>query len=186
MLRTLSEASTGFLERNNVISGEKRNIYVYGFEVIYSTAICFAGILILGWLGHRMLGTLIFLLYFTLIRIFAGGYHAKTYGGCFLATNAAYLLESFLAGLTAPHRFIQWCILLLSVMYIWNRAPVKNPHRQLPEEKRTRNQAKARMCLCASLASMLVFQVSGCTVIMPEVASTLAIVAGMIFITFIT
>ena len=185
MLRRMSEASAGFLKRRDVISDEKWNVYVYGFEVIYSTLICFASIFMFGWFGRRVFQTFLFLLYFTLIRIFAGGYHAKTYGGCFLATNAAYLLEWLLAGVTAPYLIVQWCILLVSVIYIWNKAPVKNPHRELSEEKREKNRRRARICLTVCILSMLALQAAGFRGFMPEIASTTAVVAMMILITFI-
>lgn len=183
MLKTISEASANFLKNKDIITDAKWNIYVYGFKVIYSTSVCFISIFILGMLQNKLLQTLVFIFYFILIRSFAGGYHAPTFIGCFFVTNGAYILERFLAEIIVCYICVQWIIFIVSILYIWWKAPVKNFHRILNKDKICKNRIRARICLLGTFLSVFIYQMLDFREIMPEIVSTMAIVAGMIFIT---
>ena len=129
MLRLFSEKCTLSLLKNGVIQDNQRGIYIYGFELFWSTSLCIASILSWGTLFGYLSSAAIFLLFFMPIRMAAGGYHAKSYGACFVLTNCIALLcvfaskwlwhvnESWVA-------FSLWLALLFSFVYIWKMAPI--------------------------------------------------------------
>ena len=53
-----------FLEKNNSIKNNKRDIYEYGYELLISTLITIITIIFLGLLSGKLLSTIIFLFYF--------------------------------------------------------------------------------------------------------------------------
>lgn len=61
MLKNISIFSTNFLIQKRPLLAQKRNIYTYGFEIIYSTLFCTLSILLLGAIQDRLLQTFIFL-----------------------------------------------------------------------------------------------------------------------------
>lgn len=89
MLHLLSEKIALFLfDKNDKYPLE---IYTYGFELIVSSLIEALSILILGILIGNFTETLIFIVYFSLIRFYSGGYHAYAYMKCYLITVIVYL-----------------------------------------------------------------------------------------------
>lgn len=77
------------------LSSEKRSIYVYGFELFLSTMLSVVSVLLFALFFSAPETGLIFLFVFMGLRLFSGGYHAKTYGHCFILTNAIFLLVLF-------------------------------------------------------------------------------------------
>lgn len=183
MLTKISEASTAFLINKKAVSEEKQKIYQYGFEVLYSTAFGLGAVLCLGIIGQALPETLIFLTYFIIIRLFAGGYHAPTYAGCFLVTNAAYLAERLLAECLPEKLSVLWILFLCNIAYIWLEAPVQNPHRRLSGKSLRVNRARAHISLLLSVIAMFFYQCFGLFWVMSEAVSALTIVSGLIILT---
>lgn len=97
MLHRLSERIAFLVyEKTDLCSVE---IYVYGFELIISSIVETSALIIIGGLMHRMIETIIFLLSFSSIRIFSGGYHAKSYLRCFIVTLGGYTLVQLIYNL---------------------------------------------------------------------------------------
>ncbi len=183
MLTKISKASTSFLIHHQVISAEKQRIYIYGFEVIYSTIVGFCSILCLGIISHAILETLVFLFYFTMIRLFAGGYHAPTYGSCFLLTNGVYLAERVFAVILPMDLFCLWGLFLINIIYIWSTAPAPNPYRKLSDAKLKINQKRLRISLVACILLMVVYQYFNLQWIMSEAVASLSLISGLILLT---
>ena len=57
-------------------------IYVYGFELIISSIVETGALLLVGFLISKFVETILFLVSFSSIRFFSGGYHANSYFKC--------------------------------------------------------------------------------------------------------
>ena len=126
---TLSKKCAEILVRHGKISDTQINLYKYGFELLFSTVSTLSFILLMSVLGGYVSQIIIFLLYFIPIRIAAGGYHAKSYGRCFVLTNfisvscieiSRYMWEikSIFVEILLVVSFIAAC------KYIWDNAPI--------------------------------------------------------------
>lgn len=126
---TLSKKCAEILVRHGKISDAQINLYKYGFELLFSTAITLGFILLLSVFGGYVSQIIIFLLYFIPIIIAAGGYHAKSYGRCFVLTNfisiscieiSRYMWEikSIFVEILLVVSFAAAC------KYIWDNAPI--------------------------------------------------------------
>ena len=183
MLGRIGRASAECLIERGIVPETKRAVYIYGFEVIYSTCFSLGAILLLGCVGHRTKETLVFLGYFIVIRLFAGGYHAPTYGGCFLVTVGAYGAAQILEAALVWAEWALWPLLAVNTAYIWKQAPVPNPHRRMSGERRNRNRRRARLCLILSVILMAVYQYCRLSWIMSGAVSTLTVISVMIRMT---
>lgn len=66
-------------------------IYTYGMELIVSSAMEFVTLIAIGIVFSKLVETIIFILAFSFIRFFTGGYHSKTYLRCAVVTVVTYL-----------------------------------------------------------------------------------------------
>lgn len=158
LLQGLANASTNLFISKNIISNEQSDIYIYGFEILYSTLFSMSGIMLLAIIFASWTNGIIFLLYFMPIRIFAGGYHASTYGKCFVLTNAVFLITIVFANiLFLTNNAIRFIILLASLRYIVKYAPIENINAPLSTHKRAMNMLYARRCLFIECVSMIIW-----------------------------
>ena len=86
-----------FITEQNVISDEKdeQEFYKYGIEISISSFLNIFLVVILGFLIHHVLESVVFLTLFILIRSFTGGYHADTYFRCNLLMCVTFIITVF-------------------------------------------------------------------------------------------
>ena len=132
---------------------EKKEVYVYGIELIISTGLLFATILMLSALCNDFMMGVIFLSVFAPLRLFTGGYHADTYGKCYVISILLYgitmLLQSILQPVI-PARAIIFLLLLMAV-YISLRAPVTHVNQPLSERRKQVNARVASVMVIVDL-----------------------------------
>ncbi len=79
---------------------------------------------------------LVAIIFFSSLRLFIGGYHAKTYWGCFFFSLVLLCIIVF-AGITIKMNFISIAILLLiSYILIYIFAPVDNVNKRILSKER--------------------------------------------------
>ena len=125
----LARKSTELLVNRGKICHTQISIYEYGFELLFSTVGTLSFILILGVLGNYISQAIVFLLYFIPVRIAAGGYHAKSYGRCFMLTNTVAIICVAVSEFLWQINSIYLQIILLigfvwACKYIWDNAPI--------------------------------------------------------------
>lgn len=87
---------TGFLCRltlkklleNNIINEEDAEVYEYGLILLIGTLLKIIGFAAVGLITGYMKEIVVFLIFFSGLRIQAGGYHAKSVLNCFLGSLA--------------------------------------------------------------------------------------------------
>ena len=93
---TATKMAEYIMERAN-ISKQRKAVFIYGCELTLSTIASVLSIIILSIFLNAIYSSFVFLLVFIGIRLFAGGYHAKTYSHC---------LFTFISALRVCHNFI--------------------------------------------------------------------------------
>lgn len=125
MLRLISIKCTCILIKNEPSLIEKKNIYIYGFELFWSSIICILSVILLGYVLRLKVLAFLFLLFFMPIRTVAGGAHCNSFLKCYLLTNIIAIFCSEFANLLVvinTNEYIIWCIYLVSLLYIWKYA----------------------------------------------------------------
>ena len=128
MLNRCAVYLTNQLEKSIILSDDDKEIYIYGFEITLSTLISILSTIFISLLFNNIQYSAFFLLFFYSIRLFCGGYHAKSYLRCFLLTNLVFISTIVL---TKPIILydLEWIVLvlvLLSSVIIFHFSPVQN------------------------------------------------------------
>lgn len=189
MLNQCANFLTEMMYRYCQIDHSRRPVYVYGFELLLSTGCSVASILTLSAVFSLVHYALSFLVVFISLRLFNGGFHAKTYGRCFLVTNAVYLLVlsiSLFAQDIAPastYRTGYFLITVVATIVICVLSPVKHINHPLSEKQYRHNQQIGRRLTLIIAAVNCIFFFSPLPFISPIFFSfTLMAVAIMMII----
>ncbi len=89
MLNSLSTMiANNFFDDNDKYPKE---IYIYGIELLISSFISTSVILLIGLLTKTFFESVIFLISFSAIRVYTGGYHSMTYLRCNIISASSYV-----------------------------------------------------------------------------------------------
>lgn len=153
MLNMIATYCTSVLIDNAIIKEEKRSVLVYGFQLFISTASSLFSILLVSLITGNIVYGSIYLIVFMLLRITANGYHASTFGGCFLLTNSLFLLYLAIINifpnvipLSVDIFFLAFCFI-----YIWRKAPIEHSNHKLSLKNKKKNQFAARIIICVDI-----------------------------------
>lgn len=136
------------------------DVYIYGFELLVSSVIETISLLLIGLLTGKLIDTIIFIISFSSIRVFSGGYHANSYLKCFIVTVAYYLLVLFSADimLAFPNRtiiLIAIITLFLSLILFILMSPVKSKGKSILNYKKLKILSIISLCINAILPIIL-------------------------------
>lgn len=117
-MKKLAEISARILLKTNVIEKEQLEIYVYGFQVLYSNL--FIGFSTFVWsvLLQTKMEWLIFISYFFILRLFVGGYHSPTFRKCFVLSNFLFLAVIFISDFSVLEYLPEWVFVICYVFAI--------------------------------------------------------------------
>ena len=113
-----------FLVKEGVINTDKEELYHYGLTLLIKKILHSMIILLIGLVGGEFWGVLFFLLAYSTIREYSGGYHAKTVRGCYFCTAVVTVFSLFLIKICPqPNNIFPWIFLWISVAIIWFFSP---------------------------------------------------------------
>lgn len=148
MIKTLGSKFTDYLEKKQIIGKEEKEVYLYGSELLISEMISVVTVLGLGILIEHFWKSAFYLLVYTSIRVYAGGYHAATHRMCIGLFNIMYIGIVYMADLLSSILNIKILgLVLLSVAIIWILAPVEDVRNPIEDTERVtfRKKAKKRL-----------------------------------------
>ncbi len=134
------------------INNEDVDLYEYCFELLISTIISLSAILILSLILGEFVSSVIFLGSFILVRLFCGGYHAKSHLSCFFTTMINYFF--FLIALMTLNKINNNIINIsniFSLALLILLAPAENEYNPLSsneKRKHKRNSAFVATIIC--------------------------------------
>ena len=146
MLNKSANLLVSLLEKYNCLSNEERPVYVYGFELLISTLSSMTTIFCISLLINSPCYALFFFLFFFTLRLFTGGYHAKTYLKCFITTNIVFISTILLTDLALflEIKRIFPILVTISTAIVWIFSPIINNNHPCSDETYIKNKTKAR------------------------------------------
>lgn len=157
----LSNKITDFLYKKEVISQEQKEVYIYGFTVLFLNILDILIILALGILIERYLDTIVFLMVFGITRQYTGGYHAKTVSKCLVVYVLIYLVIMFLSSsnvifVNGAMFQILLCIVYIIAVIIY--APIQNDNKVISNVERKKYKIISIVsAICISTISVIVY-----------------------------
>ena len=147
-----------FFVSNDLIKNEDKEIYKYAVNIILSSLIHIATVMIIGLCFNLFIESLVFYFSFIAIRKFAVGYHAKTPVRCYLfsfASNIIILcLVKWLSSINTLFIFIFIIFELLCVVLILLISPLDTENNPLT------GQEKKMYRMLTSIITILIFIIS--------------------------
>ena len=137
MLKKLSNKITKKLVDINIIEVSDSELYEYGFWQGGVLFFNFLTVALLGILFNMLLESIIFLVFYGVLRTIAGGYHAQTQHACYILSILLMVVVLIMLK-TFPWNIILCCILtVLSISIIFILAPVQDENKLLDETEKT-------------------------------------------------
>lgn len=133
MFNRVSEKIVNSFVRNGIVTAEDRELYQYGVKQGLTVALNIATTLVVGLLLNMVWQSALFMLAYIPIRVFAGGYHAKTPLRCYMLSVvmiAVVLLTMQFISFTA---FACVSLSVLSALIIVLLSPIEDMNKPLDE-----------------------------------------------------
>lgn len=184
MLDKITECFTIKLIKENAIEVNKKDIYAYGFKLFVSTSCSLVMILLISVLTKNTANGIIYLIVFMSLRITANGYHADTFLGCFIVTNLFFLIY------IVSIRYIpisssgteNKILIIISLIYIWIKAPIEHPNHKLSNKNRIKNRIAARCIILFHVSAVFILYDVNFNEIAHAISITIYIVIIMMLI----
>ena len=146
MLRNISSRLADKLLAQKKFCHYDREVYIYGIELIISTLAGLISIIGVSKLYSDTILGVVFIIFFVPLRLFTGGYHAKTYAKCYFVSMLSFgILLSIQHFLWNKISSVFWIILLLAAdFYITQNAPMINRNQEISPRKRQMSKIIAR------------------------------------------
>ena len=161
MLEKIALRLTSYMIEQGVVAHEDAEIYVYGWKMLLFSVGSFSSILLVGFFLGQLWGTALFLLFFTFLRSYAGGYHANTFSQCFLTTITIYtcclLLHSYLPELYWDLAVSVFLLMSIFITYRW--APIDHPNKPFRGQQKQILKELSRIVVLSQTLILLVLRV---------------------------
>lgn len=165
MFSKCSEKIADKLQCNNIIDDERYEICRYGINQLFTTILDFATILFIGFVFNMVLEGIIFTATYIPIRIYAGGYHAKTPQRCWMFSAIMLLIVLCIIKYTPNNQIFFWIytvLSLISCVIIWTLSPVEDKNKKLDEQENIVYHQRTKYILYAEISLSIVLYALRC------------------------
>lgn len=161
MISRMAEKAADVLSVHNCIAQDEKELYVYGFFMLFSKAFFLLLTVIYGVLFGVVLESVLFYITFTVLRSYAGGVHASKEHTCTICTSLAMLL--CVAAIRACAELsliaVPLVLLVLSTICILILSPLDSAEKRLTEEEKKEYRKKSyvftTLILLAAILALL-------------------------------
>lgn len=153
---------------------------VYGLEMIISSIMNFLIIMSLGIIFGKVPETILFLVFFALIRPNAGGYHAPSYLICILSFTCIYC--AVIQGNVYIGEILSYVLWFVSFISIWILAPVEDLNKPLGEKRYKKVRKKARVILLIETLVFFTTMAAGLSLVYTALISALSVVCILVLL----
>lgn len=134
----MTDRILGQLIKLNIIDSEDEEIYRFGLEGLFLKIIHYSSYLIIAFILHEVIRFVIFFASFLFLRKSAGGYHAKTKGGCYISSCLTVFCMMICLRVFTDWEYslqIGSVLIMLADVCIFLIAPLGNRNRILDQEE---------------------------------------------------
>lgn len=144
----ISEKIIVLMLRNEIISDEDKEIYLYGLHQGFVLLGNLLTMLLIGYLFDSIWEVLIFCISYIPLRSYAGGYHARTGFRCYVFSVAMILVFIYFTNFTFWNGVSLAGTTLISALIITLLAPVEDKNKPLDKNEKQIYRTITYMILC--------------------------------------
>lgn len=144
MVDKLIHSLVELMLKEHLIDKGKQDDYVYALTCMTESIVTIGVILIISCFFDNIIPTISFLFFFFALRKRSGGYHARTFAGCFVGSICAYIAVVALCLIPSFSKWLQWILLFASGMLILILGAVNHPNMNMNQDefKSTKNSTR--------------------------------------------
>lgn len=146
MFEKASVKFTDILADKGVIQSSAKEVCAYGLRQIFSSMINAFTTLLIGIVMGMIIEAVIFTIAYITIRIYAGGYHAKTPFRCYLLSIAILAAVMICMKHLTLNNIVYYLLMIMSSATILYLSPVEDKNKPL-DEKEIRVYKKRAACI---------------------------------------
>ncbi len=164
MINQASRKIVSLFIANGIIKKADQEMYVYSFEILLATTVNFLLLIVFSLLSKSVVETLFYFLGFIPLRIFAGGYHAKTHLRCTIILMVSYLMFIILirTNNSSLYNHTSFALLSISLLIIFMFSPVEDDNNPLTKSEKLKFKKTSRLCIfffgISIIASSIIFK----------------------------
>ena len=174
--------------RHSQVPREKREIYIYGFKLIFADIINFGIIILFGLYTAKLKESIIFLITLCGLRQYSGGFHAKTFLICRISMIITYVAVTVTTIFVESRKEVFFIVLILNIIstiFISILAPIENANKKLSIYQKSENKIKsiiasAGFSLGSTLLTVSNFKTEGVTISITILAVGILMVIGLV------
>ncbi|WP_055665829.1 accessory gene regulator ArgB-like protein [Desnuesiella massiliensis] len=159
MINTMAKNLSKKLVNLDIIKFDDYDVIIFGLEVILSTIFEILGLLILGFFLDSIMELIVFIGFFSLLRVNSGGYHASTCFRCFIISSVL----SFSSILTFKN--IAWLnnsltlflLIIVATVITIIYAPIDTPNKPFSKEDYVIYRKKSLLILSFEVLLIILF-----------------------------
>lgn len=133
-----------FMLKHGIIEAEDAEIYQFGFNQLMFIAINLTTTVIIGIVFSMLFESVIFLVSYMVVRVYAGGYHAKTQFRCYIISSIFIVLALMGVEYIIWEGFASIIAITIASMVIFKLSPVETKNKPLDEIETKIYKAKSR------------------------------------------
>lgn len=137
MFYRVSKKIIAYARRNNILSEDKVEEYIYGLEISLSVFVSCISVIIIGFLFGMMWQSVLFLFLFILIRRFSGGLHFSSQLLCYLSMCVIGFVVLIAIKYGKNSTVCYTCIMAVSTIVLLIFSPVPAIEKPLDEKEKT-------------------------------------------------
>lgn len=140
-------------------SGNEKEVYAYSIEVLLSLLINLLILSSVAYIFNKGLQLLIFIIFFSGLRVYAGGYHSRTHVECFVVSLSAFVITVMCgAYLTRYGKIVLAFGVTFSIFMVFLLAPADTENKPLSKNERKKYRTISRIIvLTLSLAAVVLY-----------------------------
>lgn len=160
LLEKLVDKIVNLLIKYGVVNRDDTDVYKYCVESLIEKIVFFSIILSVGCLLKKILVTILFLIYFSFLRTYAGGFHMKTSLQCFCMSIISYFFcIEMIYLINKMDVKMQFGFTIAVSLLICIFAPVENVNNPLSENNRKVNKIRTIVVVLIGFIVAFVMQI---------------------------
>lgn len=180
MAFSVSEAITKKLVSSEIISPDESEIYSFGLHNGIILLLNLITVLAIGFVFNMVLEVIIFLLAYSPLRTYAGGYHAKTQLRCYFMSIVIIIAVLITIKYVPMNNLVYLLCLLSSSTIIFLLAPVQDQNKPLNEKEKIVYGRRSYIILSILIALFFLLAFIGQAKISVCIAMGIAVLAIML------
>lgn len=166
----IKKLSQGIVERQiqrSFLTEEDRSTYEYAYEILIDKIVNIVVAIAIAAIFQSFFTVAVFLVSYIPLRTYAGGYHARTNGGCAFASAVVLCIVSIGMNNFQAVYYIYLMVIMgiVSSVIIWYLAPVEDLNKPLDELEAKTYRSKARVIWGLEIVISIILCVIGLTYI---------------------